>query len=411
MIHTLLCAARRRGDLTAVTLILASLALVPCAAAQTAEEKSHAERLEFDPQTGRWNPIAAPLPGTEAGDLELARASLAREEFDAARSALKTWRDSHPDSERQAEGLFYSADVEVSAVQAGHSGDLMKAYEWYERILDNHAGTPWADRALRRELIIAEMFLFKGVKQWVWGGVLRVSATEEALDILNRLIDQRAPGTALAEQALRLKADYHYNAGEFLEAEIDYARLARDYPRGRYERLALLRSADAAFAGFAGVDFDDKPLLEADERYRRYADQYPDSAAAEGVGQRLERIRENRAEKEFRTGRFYERTHQTRAAAYYYRFVVDKWPDTTAARDARARLELLDPGSVPQEPSSMPAASQDAELFPPASAQRESAPGEAGAVVPPPDSAAPAESREPPPTSPEKPVPLPSGNR
>lgn len=329
------------------------------------EEKSHAERLEFDPQTNQWKAVAPPIPGTEEGDLALARAMLAREEFDEARSALKAWRKAHPESPRHAEALFYSADAEVAAIQAGKSGDLMTAYKWYEEILDNHAGTPWADRALRRELIVAEMFLFKGVKQWVWGGILRLPATDEALDMLNRLIDQRAPGSPLAEQALRLKAEYHYNAGEFIEAEADYARLARDFPRGRYERLALLRSADAAFAGFAGIDYDDRPLLEADERYRRYAAQYSESAAAEGVAQRLERIRENRAEKEFRIGRFYERTKRPKAAAHYYRFVLANWADTTAARDARDRLELLEPGSTIDPAASMPAGSQPIDAFDP----------------------------------------------
>ena len=309
--------------------------------AQEPGAKSHAERLEYDPGADEWKTVAAPIPGTEDGDLELARALLARNEFRPARKALRKWRKQYPDSPRRPEALFYSADAEVAAIQAGRDAELMRAYKWYEEILDNWAGDEWAERALRRELLVAEMFLFKGVRQWVWGGALRFGATDEAIEMLDRLIDDRAPGTPLAEQALRLKADYLYQAGEFAEAEDAYARLARDFPRGRFERHALLRSAQAANANFPGTPFDDSSLLEADERFRRFAAQYPDAAAAEGVDKLLDEIRHKRAEKELSIGRFYERTKSPRAAIYYYRFVLEHWADTPSGAQARARLIAL----------------------------------------------------------------------
>lgn len=312
--------------------------------ATAAPPPARTERREFDPKTGQWVRVAAPIAGTEEGDIELARANLARGEFSAARKLLKAWRKTHQNSAKWPAGLFYSADVEVSAVEAGKSGDLWQAYKWYEEILNGWAGSEWSDRALRREMLIAEFFLFKGKKRWVWKGMLRLPATDEGVEILNRIMDDRAPGTRIAEQALRLKADYLYQAGEFEDAEEAYARLARDFPRGPNERLALLRSADSAFASFPGIPYDDTPLLAADERYRKYADRFPDAAAAEGVDQRLGRIAESRAEKEYQTGRFYERTHFPHAARYYDDFVVRTWPNTTAAAQAQVRLSTLPPG-------------------------------------------------------------------
>lgn len=321
------------------------LLLCTLAAAQSAPPPprgpERSERLEYDPQTGQWVRVAAPIAGTEAGDLERARSLLARGEFSKARKAMRAWRKQYADSPLRPAGLFYSADVETSMVEAGRDGDLMRAYKWHEEILDQHAGTEWADRSLRRELIIAEMFLFKHKKQWVWGGVLRLSATEEALEILDRLIDQRVPGSRLAEQALKLKADYLFGAGEFDEAERTYARLAQDFSRGPYARSSLLRSADAAFASFPGVLFDATSLLDADERYRRFARLYPEAAAAAGVAQLLNNIRDKRAEKEFLVGDFYQRTGARSAAIFYYRFVAKTWPDTVAAGRAAARLARM----------------------------------------------------------------------
>ncbi len=50
----------------------------PFATAQDTE--SYAERSEFDPETGEGISCAPPVPGSEAGDLDLSRSTIARGE-------------------------------------------------------------------------------------------------------------------------------------------------------------------------------------------------------------------------------------------------------------------------------------------------------------------------------------------
>jgi len=322
------------------------LVVVIPGAAKEGSKESYPERLTYDPKTGEWLELAPPEPGTEDGDLELARATLARAEsrldFLRARKLLKQWLKTYYDSSRYAEALFHYADAEFQL------GNLMTAYETYERLLDEQKGSELAQRALRNEIVIAEVFL-SGRWRKVWGGVIRLPAYEEALDILERIATNRAPGTPLAEQAIKIKADHHYAKGEFTEAEQEYARLAREFPRSRYTRLALLRSAQAAYASFPGVKFDDSALVEAEERFEQFRKRYPEAADEENVPLLLEQIRNSRAQKEFTVGRYYERTKHPRAAAFYYRSVIKYWPDTTWAMLAQARLERL--GAEVERPS------------------------------------------------------------
>ncbi len=318
----------------------------PLAPAQDSE--SYAERSEFDPEAGEWIYIAPPIPGTEDGDLELARSTLARGEYKTARKMFKQWFKDFPESNRWQEALFYAADTEYSAENAKpRDGDLMKAYRWYEELIEGWAGTELANRAMRRELLIAEMFLFKKRKQRVWGGVLWLSATDEALIMLDRIIDEWAPNTDIAERALRIKADYHFNAGEFEEAELAYARLARDYPRGQYHRVAMRRSGESALARFPGVEFDDADLLEAEVYFQDFLRRYPTYAADAQVPQTLARIKESRAQKDYTIGRYYERIGKIDAAAYYFRVILEKWPATTWAVKANQRLIAL--GAIEEE--------------------------------------------------------------
>ena len=333
----------RRPNLVGGTGAWLAAALLLAWPAETALAKKprverHAERLMYDPRTGEWLELAPPVPGTPDGDLELARATLARgdsrRDFSRARKLLRQWIKTNFDSPRYAEALFYYADAEFQL------GNLMKAYETYERLLDDYGATELATRALRNEMVVAQVYL-SGRWRKVWGGMIRLPAYEEALDILERLATNRAPDTPIAEMAIKLKADYYYSKGDFSDAEQEYARLAREFPRSRYVRLALLRSAQSAFASFHGVRFDDGALVEAEERFEQFRKKYPRAAEEEGVPLLLEQIRNSRAQKEYAVGRFYERTKHPRAAAFYYRSLIKYWPDTTWAMLAQGRLDRL----------------------------------------------------------------------
>ena len=67
----------------------------------------------------------------------------------------------------------------------------------------------------------------------------------------------------------------------------------------------------------------------------------PQDAAEAMVPQRLTRLNESRAEKEFRVAQYYERTRAIDAAVYYYRLVEHDWNATTWASQARQRLIAL----------------------------------------------------------------------
>ncbi|HUN79972.1 MAG TPA: outer membrane protein assembly factor BamD [Phycisphaerae bacterium] len=337
-----------------------SLANSICRAAGKDKDKDevYRERLEYDPATGQWIELAAPIPGTDGGDLAIARAYLAKAEYKKAREAFALWFKVWPDSPHRPEALFYAAETEVSAVDEDpRGGDLFKAYDWLQELLQGWPGSELADRALRKELIIAEMILFKNRKHKVWKGTLWLSATDEALTMLDKIIDDLARGTPIAEQALRLKADYHYQAGEFEEAEIAYSRLNKDFPRGRYQKIALLRSGESALGRFPGVNFDEADLLEAEVYFKDFSTRYPQDSEPYAVPQKLGRITESRAEKDYTVARYYERVKQYKAAAFYYRQVDKRYPSTTWAIQARERLIALGEMAPPMpaaEPTSEP---------------------------------------------------------
>ncbi len=289
------------------------------------------ERQVYNPVTGTWSVTPSPVPGTEQGDLQLAMIDLAENRPQQAKDRLKKWLKKYPASDLRSDAMVALGDAELAL------DNRMQAYKQYEKTLDLFPGLEGEERVLRNEFAIGVAFL-AGVKQKVW--IFRAPAYEEGLDILDKVV-LRAPGAALAEDAIKAKADYYYRNGEFALAETEYARLAQEFPRGRYPRLALLMSAQSALARFPGLAYDDSALLEARERFLSFRERYPEFAEQENIAAFIRRIDETLAAKHLMIGKWYGRQKHAEAAAIYFREVVSRWPDSAAAVEARSRLSVL----------------------------------------------------------------------
>ncbi|TWT40567.1 Outer membrane protein assembly factor BamD [Phycisphaerae bacterium RAS1] len=305
-------------------LVLAPLALDD-------SQQSFRERQEFDPQRGEWvDRKAQPEVGPE-GAIETARWLLARGEPGAARKLLADWVKTNRDDDRYLEGLFLLAEANFQ------KKDFWRAYNQLEVVAENSSGELFR-KALLREMDVARAFL-SGEKRIVWR-FLRLPAYDDGVTILDR-VWSRSPGTRIGEDALRLKADYFYARGDMELAQEEYASLARQFPSSRFARPAMLRAAEAAQAAFPGVKFDERALVQADERYRQVKGAYPQFAERERIDERLLAIREKRAEKDLDVGDWYRKTGQRGAAEFYFRAVLSDWPSTLAAGIAQSRLRAM----------------------------------------------------------------------
>ncbi len=109
-------------------------------------------------------------------------------------------------------------------------------------------------------------------------------------------------------------------------------------PRAPQAELAL---ADALLRSYRGPSWDETPLIEAQQRYKAFAEKYPAEAKKAQVEQILKEIHSARAEKQYETGRYYIRTHKGEAAAYHFRLVIENYSDTRWAPKAQAELTKL----------------------------------------------------------------------
>jgi len=314
-----------------ICLVVAAGAL----AARADEGQRRRETLELDIDRGVWAEVAAPEAGTAEGDLQIIRQLQTEKKYRRAARAVRRWVKAYGSGHE-----LYPRAALIDAEIAIARRDYYKAHVKLQEFLSTYGGTEFEEEALTQEFVIAEVFLSGTRRKFL--GLRILKADDVGIAILDDIAANH-PGTPLGELATVTKANHYFATGDFTMAEFEYNQLLENYERSRYSRPALLQGAHAALASFGGIEFDDAPLIEADERFRRYLTLYPGSAEQEGIGLLLANVVEQRAAKELSIGRYYARAGQPAAAEFYFRSTIEHWPDTVAALDA---AELLDAGGV-----------------------------------------------------------------
>ncbi|MHC4982002.1 MAG: outer membrane protein assembly factor BamD [Planctomycetota bacterium] len=310
---------------TRICLLVGLAALWLWAPLAVAEEK-------YEWRGGEWVPVAFPAPGTPEGELSLIRELLDLGEHKNAIKASEEFLEKYPLDERCAEAMILAAQAEMDR------GRYLKAFERFEQQLKRYPRGRFFERALSREFEIGEAFL-AGRKRVV-GGILRLPAEGEGASILTGIAGH-APRTLIAQRALLRVADHYMAEEEYAEALMAYDAFLEQFGKSKLASQAMLRAARAAYGAFEGTRYDETPLLEAEQRFRSLAAQFPAMAAEARVEEMLDHIASLRAQKLHETGKFYERLDRPKSAAFYYRRVTEEFPQTMWAAEARAGLIRL----------------------------------------------------------------------
>jgi outer membrane protein assembly factor BamD (BamD/ComL family) len=320
-----------------------------CALTAGAQDK---QEMVWDGE--KWVAAAPPEPGTAMGDL-----AILRNDVDAGRTKkivkrVENYLLKYPQSPGCEEAMNLAGQALIKR------GDYWDAYDWFIRQTSTYPNGALYQRALDRQYMIAEAFL-TGRKRRLWG-IFRVSAKDDAIEMLQR-IAAAAPGTDIAERALLRVADHYFDIAMYKEAIDTYEQFIRQNPASPRRAYAMLQVPKSYLLMYRGVEWEVAPLLDAKKRFEIFAAAYPRAAEKEDIAKILEEIRQIRAHKLYHTGWFYERTKHPRAAAYYYRQLLETkndrgvriFADTEWAEKARVRLAAIGPVEPMRRPEPTPA--------------------------------------------------------
>lgn len=147
------------------------------------------------------------------------------------------------------------------------------------------------------------------------------------------------PGSdAVAAEASYYQAECDFANGQFLEAAREFRRVADEHAGHRLAPDALLRAGDAQAELWRDPELDPEYGQAAAATYRELVARFPDSRAAQRAAAKLVRLADMFADKDYRSGRFYQRLKAYDSAILYFRGVVADYPQSRHAPQALLRL-------------------------------------------------------------------------
>ncbi|HEX4055533.1 MAG TPA: outer membrane protein assembly factor BamD [Tepidisphaeraceae bacterium] len=309
-------------------LIVCALCCLLANTARGAEDKT------WQLRDGHWREMAsrphALGPAVPDPVLDYVDRLVAQHDYHNAKKVLIKWVKTHnknsPNRDRAIfifSNIFYQDD------------DRFKSFFYCDELMDEYPESKLFQAALQRQFDIAQAYM-DGYKDKLLGMRI-VDEGAESVQMMWR-IQQRAPGSPLAQQAMLSTADYYFNDRDYDLAEDCYNTYVKNYPNSDDVPRVMLRAAFSSLAQFRGTKFDASSLIDARAQLMQIQREYPQLAADENVQTVLDQIDSAFCRKMLDTGDFYERTHEPRGAAYEYRFLAQTYPASPEAAEARRHL-------------------------------------------------------------------------
>lgn len=324
-------------------------------------------------ENGEWQTTSRPVEGTAAWSVDRAREELADDRPAAAYARIDNWIKAHDRTGKEAdltlgapdEGSreFFAEALLVRGDAQTAMGDEYNALYDYERIIKEYPGTDTFVTAVERELDIGVRYV-GGMKRRFMG-VRILDATDVGEELLIR-VQERLPGSRLAERAGIELADYYYDNHDLDLASEAYQLFLENYRNSQYAMKAMQRRVYATIAQYKGPKYDGSKLLDAQILVKRFSGLYPEQARRAGLDDALlVRLDESAAMSMLESARWYTGQGDEPSARYVLQRLVAAHPQTAAAREAVKSLEshhwkLVPPSRPAPEPPPPAAASEPA---------------------------------------------------
>lgn len=273
--------------------------------------------------------------------LDRAQQLLDARQGEKAHDIVLNWLKSYPNAADRDRGLLMLAQCYFL------DGDRIWSFYQCDELLDKYPDSRLFFSALELQYRVADDFLNGHKKKFL--GFPIMSMEEEAIEMLFR-IQERSPGSPIAEQALMRTADYYYHTSQFDLAADAYGAFARSYTRSPQVPRVLLQQAFATLAQFRGPRYDATPLIDARAMFRDIIERYPRMAQDEALPAFIDRIDNTLAAKMYIDADFYRRTNQPRAAVFMYRTLIKTYPNSRDAAVAQRDLKKFPAWALAEPP-------------------------------------------------------------
>lgn len=310
-------------------------ALAVCCAAAPA-----AAQWTWTPQSGRWVNLKRLPKETPELQVEYARSLMLDGDHKKALRETVKFRNYYADSDFADENQYLRGEIRM------RQGKWISAAEEFQQVVANYPGSERYDDVIAKQYEIGDSLFAKGESNLEdgWWRLFRKRPFRRAIDVYSMVIDNE-PFTARAAEAQYKVGLCHFTLEQYIEAAYEYRRVIEDYAASEWVDEAAYGLASCYYEASLPPEYDQEPSLLAIAAVDDFKARFPGDARVSDLDEKRAEMREKVAAQRMQSARFYEKRRRFDAARLYYEVVVEQFPETTSAEEARGWLERNQPAA------------------------------------------------------------------
>ena len=212
------------------------------------------------------------------------------------------------------------------------------AFENYQKAIDNFPHLSNTEEVLAREYAIGIIYLEKSSPKVMGNDIM--APLDRAVEILKKVVEN-APYGKYAQEAQFKLGEALKKSERYEEAIQAYHKLVEDYPNSKFATRAMYEESSCAYKASLRPAYDATATDNAIKTFEKFTYKNKDTDLAQKADKTMKRLKDNVAEKSFKTAEFYESQGKKEAAIIYYQDVIDTYPDSSFVGKAKAKIEAL----------------------------------------------------------------------
>ncbi len=288
--------------------------------------------IVYRPGEGWETKGQAASQATPKAQLEHGQELEKKREWDDATTSYRMLLRRWPTSIHAADAQFHIAYCQEQ------QRDYYKAFLSYQKVIDSYQGFEKFDEVLQRQFKIGNLFL--AGERVKFFGFPTFPSMDKAVEIFEKVI-KNGPYSEVAQQAQMAIGYAREKQKQYDDAVAAYRKLVEKYSSSPIVEEAYFNVGLAYFKAATKAEYDQGYANKSIEAFNEYLVKFSTGSKTAVARDYIARVQTDQARGLFEVANYYDKQKDLNAALVYYNELIARHPQSSYAKDAQARMELL----------------------------------------------------------------------
>ncbi|MGB9677258.1 MAG: tetratricopeptide repeat protein [Candidatus Ratteibacteria bacterium] len=212
-------------------------------------------------------------------------------------------------------------------------GDIKKAFDYYQKIIEEYPSSPLVLPAIKIQSEIAEKKL--ETKKRLFFELF--SKAEEKAQFMNKVIENSPYDLETVNRMFKL-ANFYFDMKEYDKSIEVLEKIIKNFPETSSVEKAKFLKIKYSLNSISEVSLDIDTIEDIKDQINEFLIEYPESIFKKELKDIEILLNEKEAEKYYQIARYYERAGKKKSAIYYYNKLFIQFPETKYGKIASEKI-------------------------------------------------------------------------